>query len=80
MVCDNTDTFAYVGYETEKNHPVKMVLFSRNSPSFNAPDDALRIEAPSDTGMFLVRYLVRDKNDLPGIDALRRSVKLFELK
>jgi uncharacterized membrane protein len=80
MVCDNTDTFAYVGYETKKNQPVKMILFSHNSPSFDIPDDAIRIEAPSDTGMFLVRYLVRDKTDLPGIDSLRRSVKLVELK
>ena len=80
MVGDNTDTFAYVGHKTVMNRPVKLVLFNRNSQRFEAPDDAKLIEAPSDTGVFLLRYLVRNRRDLPEIDAIRRSVKLVQLK
>lgn len=80
MVADNTDTFAYVGWKTEKNRPIKYVLSNRNSPEFKAPDDARLIEAPSDTGTFLVRYLLRNKSDLAKIDAMRRTAKVVELK
>ena len=80
MVGDNTDTFAYVGYRNEKNRPIKMVLFSPYSPGFEAPEDAMLIKSPFDTGVLLVRYLVRDRNELPAIDAVRHSVKLLELE
>ncbi len=80
MVDDNTDSFAYVSYETAENRPIKIVLFNHNSPKFEAPDDAKLIEAPSETGVFLLRYLVRDRRDLSEMEAIRRLVKLVELK
>lgn len=79
MVGDNTDTFAYVGYKTAGNQSVKIVLFSHNSPKFEAPGDAILIEAPSDTGVVLLRYLVRTTQDLRKIDSIRQSVELVEL-
>ncbi|MCP4158585.1 MAG: DUF1254 domain-containing protein [Deltaproteobacteria bacterium] len=79
MVADNTDTFAYVGYKTLTNSPVKIVLFSSSSPKFNHPPGAKMIKAPSDKGLILLRHLVKDKNDLSSIDAIRKSVRIIEL-
>ncbi len=79
MVGDNTDTFAYVGHKTTRNDPIKIVLFTGNSPEFKPPAHARLIKAPSDKGIVLLRHLVRNKNDSPRIDALRKSIKVVEL-
>lgn len=79
MVGDNTDTFAYVGYKDQLDRPIRLVLFNHESPMFEAPEDAKLIEAPSNTGTFLLRYLIRNKRDLAEIDAKRRLVKVVEL-
>ncbi len=79
LVDDNTDTFAYVGYQTKSRGPVKFILYSDDTPSFSTPKGYQSIKSPSSIGTFLLRYLVRTPEDIPNIEAIRRSVKVSTL-
>ncbi len=77
MVDDNTDSFAYVGYQTKSNGPVKFILYSDDSPPFDPPEGYKTIKSPSTIGTFLLRYLVRTPNDIPHLEIIRRSIKVY---
>ncbi|MBU3915890.1 DUF1254 domain-containing protein [bacterium] len=79
MVADNTDTFAYVGYQTKSEGPVQFVLYSDNTPPFKTPEGYQRVKSPSTIGTFLLRYLVRAPEDIPHIETIRRSIKVSTL-
>jgi hypothetical protein len=77
MVDDNTDSFAYVSYKTGSNDPIKYILYSDDTPPFDPPEGYQPIKSPSTIGTFLLRYLVRTPKEIPQIDSIRRSIRVY---
>jgi len=77
MVDDNTDSFAYVGHKTGSSTSIKFLLYSDDTPPFDPPEGFRIIKSPSTIGTFLLRYLVRTQDDIPHLETIRRSIKVY---
>ena len=78
MVASNTDNFAYLGHRTQGADPARFVLYYGNKPGFQPPRGFQAIASPTGTGTLLLRYLVRTRDDVPKIEAIRKQVKAWQ--
>ena len=84
FVGENTDSFAYTGYRDDESQTAfdvthSVVLFYGDRPSIEGLDSSKWIQAPSKTGLILMRHLVEDKLNLAAIDQIRRRSKVKEI-
>jgi hypothetical protein len=79
MVDDRTDTFGYVGYRAPVSDATCFVIFSNATPNFATPAGFEAFKSPTPTGLFLLRYLVRSPDSVAQIDAVRQSIRVWEL-
>jgi hypothetical protein len=79
MVDDQTDTFGFVGHQTPGSQ-IRFVVYSDATPTFVTPQNFASFKSPSPTGLFLLRYLVRDPASIPRIDDTRHKIRVWELR
>jgi hypothetical protein len=79
MVDERTDTFGYVGHRAPVSDWTRFVIFSDTTPSFVTPAGFEAFKSPTPTGLFLLRYLVRSPDSVAKIDAVRKSIRVWEL-
>ena len=79
MVDDRTDTFGYVGHRAPVSDATHFVIFSNATPNFATPAGFEAFKSPTPTGLFLLRYLVRSPDSVAQIDAVRQSIRVWEL-
>jgi len=84
FVGENTDSFAYTGYrdaafQNDQSATQAVMLFYGERPNIDVDNSLKWIEAPSKTGLILVRHLVKDKRELAALDQLRRRSKAQEI-
>jgi hypothetical protein len=79
MVDDQTDTFGYVGHRAPVSDPTRFVIFSNAALRLTTPAGFEVFKSPTPTGLFLLRYLVRSPDSVAKIDAVRQSIRVWEL-
>jgi hypothetical protein len=79
MVDDRTDTFGYVGRRAPASDATRFVIFSNATADFATPPGFEAFKSPTPTGLFLLRYLVRSPDSVARIDAVRQSIRVWEL-
>jgi uncharacterized membrane protein len=76
FISDQTDSFAYMDYKNETGQPQSAILYAKGADTSAFPQSAKLIQAPSNTGVVLVRYLVKDRAELDEIDGVRKQVSI----
>ena len=79
MVDDRTDSFGYVGHRAPVSDATRFVISSDATPNFAIPVGFEAFKSPTPTGLFLLRYLVRSPDSVAQIDAVRQSIRVWEL-